>query len=126
MLTAGNALYFGCYDFNEAWFLIEMHVDVSWKWIRWHQFKAPEAGVDECDWQAPYLEQYLNETGTERICELYDRPKENTAPCRFVFFLYKTGAQKLNCQFGEFDLSEIQPVPERLLGVVEFESEDDD
>jgi hypothetical protein len=74
MLTAGNALYFGCYDFNEAWFLIEMHVDVSWKWIRWHQFKAPEAGVDECDWQAPYLEQYLNETGTERICELYDRP----------------------------------------------------
>lgn len=126
MPADGNVLYFGCYDFNEKWLLIEMQADVSWKWIRWHQFEVPEEGVDDANRQAPYLEQYLNEAGTERICELYDRPRGNTAPCRFVFFLYKTEAQKLVCQFGEFNLTETQPVPERLLGVVEFEAEDDD
>ena len=125
MLTNGNVLYFGCYDFNEEWLLIEMQADISWRCVRWHQFEVPETGVNPGNWQAPYLEQYLNEDGTQRICELYTSPRGNTAPCRFTFFLYKTGAPKLRCQFGEFDLTTTQPVPTRLEGVVEFESEDD-
>lgn len=125
MLQNGNALLYSCYDFNEDWLLIEMLVDVSWKWIRWHQFAVPQEGIDPSDWQAPYLEQYLNEAGTERVCALYSKPSENTAPCRFVFFLYKTGAKKLLCQFGEFDLTNPHNLPERLANAVEFESEDD-
>ena len=74
----------------------------------------------------PYLEQYLNEDGTEKICELYDTQEENVAPCRFVFFLYKTDDPKLISQFGEFDLTQVQPLPERLQNIVEFETEDDE
>ena len=125
MLPNGNVLFYGCYDYSDELLLIEMQVDVSWKWIRWHQFEIPQEGVDSADWQAPYLEQYLNDDGTERICELYDNPAENIAPCRFVFFLFKTDAPKLVCQFGEFDLTSPLPVPERLESIVEFESEED-
>ena len=116
-----NARLFKCYDFNEEWLLIEMQADVSWKQIRWHQFQVPEEGVPAGNWQAPYLEQYLNDTGTERICNLYDTPSDNRESCRFAFFLYKTDAPKMNCQFGEFDLTQRQALPERLLGVIEFE-----
>ena len=126
MLLNGNTLFYGCYDYNDDLLLIEMQVDVSWKWIRWHQFEVPQEGVDPSNWQAPYLEQYLNNDGTGKICELYDTPAENTVPCRFVFFLFKTGAPKLVCQFGEFDLTEPQAVPERLAGIVELESDEDE
>ena len=125
MVPNGNALFFGCYDYNEEWLLIEMQVDTSWKWIRWNKFEVPQNGINPSDWQVPYLEQYLNNDGTEKICDLYCNPKENTAPCRFAFFLYKTDAPKLICQFGEFDLTNPKVVPNRLLNVVAFESEDD-
>ena len=122
----GNALFYGCYDFSEALLLIEMQIDVSWKRIRWHQFAVPQEGVDPSNWQAPYLEQYLNADGTDRICPLYDTPAENTAPCRFVFFLYKTGAPRPSCQFGDFDLTAPQTVPARVMRIVETEEEDED
>ncbi|MBQ9149201.1 MAG: hypothetical protein IJX69_06535 [Oscillospiraceae bacterium] len=123
MPTNGNALFYGCYDFSDDLLLIEMQVDVSWKWIRWHKFQVPQPGMDPSNWQAPYLEQYLNEAGTERICDLYDTPAENTAPCRFTFFLFKTGAPKLVCPFGEFDLTAPEEVPARLQEVIEFEED---
>ena len=126
MRPTGNVLFYGCYDYNKDLLLIEMQVDVSWKWIRWHQFEVPQEGVDPSNWQAPYLEQYLNEDGTAMICDLYDTPTENTVPCRFVFFLYKTGAHSFRCQFGQFDLTAPQAVPARLLDIAETEDEDED
>ena len=124
MLPNGKALFFRSYDYNEEWLLIEMQIDLSWKWIRWHQFEVPQDGIDSANWQVPYLEQYLNDAGTERICDLYETPNENAAPCRFVFFLYKTDATKLICPFGEFDLTNPASMPDRLIGVVEFESDE--
>ena len=123
MIHNGNVLFYGCYDFNEEWLLIEMQADISWEWIQWHQFAVPEDGVEEENWQAPYLEQYLNLDGTEKICELYDTPESEKETCRFVFFLYKTEAPKLVCQFGEFDLLDPKCVPDRLVDIVEFESD---
>ena len=60
------------------------------------------------------------------ICDLYDTPTENTVPCRFVFFLYKTGAHSFRCQFGQFDLTAPQAGPARLLDIAETEDEDED
>ena len=126
MMNNGKCLEFGCYDYNSKILLIEMKIDVSWKWIRWSKFAVPVDGLAEDCWQAAYLEQYLNEDGTEKICDTYDTPAENTAPCRFVFFLYKSEGTKLLSQFGEFDLTNPGAVPERLAQIVEFEFEEDD
>ena len=58
MIPNVNTLFFGCYDYNEEWLLIEMQIDTSWKWIRWNKFEVPQESIDPSDWQVPYLEQY--------------------------------------------------------------------
>lgn len=35
----------------------------------------PEKGVQPNNWQTAFLEQYLNESGTEKICDLYGEHK---------------------------------------------------
>ena len=120
-----NVLFYGCYDFNDEWLLIEMLLDGTFKDIDWINIVVPEENMSPSNWQCAYLEQYLNEDGTERICDLYDVPAEAAAPCRVAFFLYKVGMPAVQTPFGSFDLSNPQPVPNRLIGVVEMESDDD-
>jgi len=121
-----NALFYGCYDFNEEWLLIELLVDGTCDDIDWGEIVIPEDGVCPADWQCAYLEQYLNADGTERICDLYDEPDEATAPCRVAFFLYKVGMPIVHTPFGDFDLTNPQNVPDRLIGVVELDCEDEE
>ena len=118
--------FFACYDYQEEWLLVEMAADVTPSRIPWHKFQVPAEGIGPDNWQAPYQEQYLNSDGTERICDLYDLPEEDTAPSRFVFFLYRDGSEKLVCPYGEYSLTDPQPLPQRLADIVEFESDEDE
>ncbi len=99
--------------------------------IDWGNIAVPEKELPRSSWQAPYMEQYLNENGTERICELFDEPTEKVKPCRVVFFLYKPApflcnvpAYTLQTPYGNFLLKNTTPVPERLKAIVEFEEVD--
>lgn len=112
--------YYGCYDFNEEWYLIELALDLPAPEIDWSQICAPEPGVKKEDWQAPYLEQYLNADGTEKICELYETP-DYKKPCRVAFFLYKVSASTLSTPYGDFELRTDTEVPRRLASIIEFE-----
>ena len=121
-----KVLFYGCYDFNDEWLLIEMQVNETCDNIDWGEIVVPQEDMKPGDWQCAYLEQYLNEDGTERICDLYDEPEEAVAPCRVAFFIYKIGMPVLRTPYGDFDLTDPQPVPERLVGGVEMESDEDE
>ena len=116
--------FFGCYSYNESCYLVEMLLYVPAYEINWSKFCVPQEGVRKADWQCAFLEQYLSEDGTEKICELYDEPEENVKPCRVAFFLFKVPADTLSTPYGNFLLSSDVPMPERLLDIIEFEEFD--
>ena len=112
--------FFDCYDYNKGWLLVEMKVDEYSDELDWMEFVVPEAKFDKEDWQVPYLEQYLNDDGTQTICKLYSEPKTPVKPCRFTFFLCKIKEKKLVTPYGEFSLKDPKPVPERLRRIIRF------
>ncbi len=113
---------FACYDFNNEWYLIEMNIPVSSSEIDWDGFDVPDDNLDSDEWQVPYLEQYLNADGTQRLCELYDEPDPPANPARIAFFIFKDGNPVLRTPYGEFPLI-AAPLPKRLAQVIEFEEE---
>ena len=115
------ATYYGCYDHNAEWYLIELALNVSASEILWEDMYVPEPGVKREDQQAPYLEQYLNEDGTAKLCGTYEVPKGQSPSSRVAFFLYKVPAPTLSTPYGEFPLAAGEAVPRRLEGLIEFE-----
>lgn len=123
--TAKDAVkFYACYDFSEEWYLIEMLLDLSAPDILWDRITVPQKGVSKLNWQAPYMEQYLNEAGSIKICDTYDMPKEDVRPCRVAFFIFKVSSKTLSTPYGDFPLSDANPVPDRLTGLIEFENVD--
>lgn len=115
---------YACYDFNEEWYLIEMLLDLSAPDIDWDKITVPEKGVSKLNWQAPYMEQYLNEDGDMKICDTYDMPQTAVRPCRVTFFIFKVSSKILSTPYGDFLLNDANPVPDRLKGLIEFENVD--
>ena len=115
--------YFGCYDYNDEWLLIEMLLNISSSEIAWDEIVVPNDELYDDDWQCPYMEQYLNDDGTEKLCEMYDEPEEPVKPCRVAFFIYKDEAEVLRTPYGEFDLSDVKKLPKLLKEIIEFEEE---
>ena len=114
--------FFGCYDFNEDWYLVEMLLDEPSSDVDLYEFFVPDENLDEDNWQCPYLEQFLNEKGTKRICELYDEPEKDVKPCRIAFFIFKECPGILRTPYGEFTLAG-SPLPKRLKDIIEFEED---
>ena len=116
----------GCYDFNEEWYLVEMILDETPARIDWGAMTVSAEGVDRANWQCPYMEQYLNAQGSEKLCETFDLPREDVRPCRVVFFLFKDEqkAATLCTPYGDFALASGAKVPARLARIVELEEAD--
>ena len=115
--------FYDCYNYNEDWFLVEMALNVRPSEIRWEKFTVPERGKKKSDWQVPYMEQYLNPDGTEKVCETYEEPEADEPPCRVVFFIFKHAPRILRTPYGKFPLAD-KELPERLRSLVEFEEVD--
>ena len=112
------------YRFNDEWLLIEMVLDVASSEIDWMSISVPDENLDEGDWQCPYMEQYLNADGTEKLCEVYDEPEEDVCPCRVAFFICDTEQPVLRTPYGDFPLDGEEELPARLKGIIEFDEED--
>ena len=63
---------FNCFSFNDEWYLVEMALTIPPQEIEFNKIVVPEEGVKERDWQTVLAEQFLNNDGTERICDLYE------------------------------------------------------
>lgn len=116
--------FYQCYDYGDDLLLVELLLDTPSDEIDWSAFVVPEEGIVPGNWQAPYLEQYLNPDGTQKLCPLYEEPRPAAKPCRVAFFLYKSSGQTLRTPYGDFDLTRAEPLPPRLTSLVEFEDVD--
>ena len=112
---------FNCFTFNDEWYLIEMALAIPPQEIQFDQIVVPEEGVKESDWQTVSAEQFLNNDGTERICDLYETPDNGDSDSRVAFFIYKTDSGILRTPYGQFALNGAEEVPERLKNIIEFE-----
>lgn len=92
--------------------------------IDWCSISVPQEKIAQSGWQCAYMEQYLNDSGTEKICETYDLPSNDAAPCRVVFFICKVPANALHTPYGDFKLQPSAAMPERLKNIIEFEDAD--
>ena len=117
----GKVQFYGCYDYNKEWYLVEMLIMEAFSDVDLYEFVVPEKGLDEDDWQCAYLEQFLNKDGTKRICKLYDEPETDVNPCRVAFFIFKDAPSILRTPSGEFKLAPGTPVPARLKKIIQFE-----
>jgi hypothetical protein len=78
-------------------------------------------GQEDSD-QAPYMEVYLNEDGTEVISDLH-QPETDTL--RIAFYLHYFDAQKkLESCYGPIDVPPIKEIPDRLKNLVPYEPVD--
>lgn len=114
---------YNCYRYNEEWYLIEMILNIKPSNILFDEFVVPEKGVQPNNWQTAFLEQYLNESGTEKICDLYDVPKDELPYSHVVFFIYKADAYVLRTPYGEFQLSSEMEIPRRLQQIIEVDED---
>jgi len=80
---------FNCFSFNDEWYLVEMALAIPPKDIKFNRIVVPEEGVKESDWQTVLAEQFLNNDGTERICDLYDIPDTDDSNSRVAFLFIK-------------------------------------
>lgn len=117
-------MFYSCYDYNDEWYLIEMLLDISAEEIDLDNMIVPQDGLDKDSWQVPYMEQYLDESGTKKVCDTYTTPVTEVKPCRIAFFIYKAGANMLHTPYGDFVLQPAGKVPQRLETIIEFNETD--
>ena len=114
---------FNCFGFNDEWYLVEMALSIPAKDIKFNKIVVPEEGVKESDWQTVLAEQFLNNDGTERICDLYDTPDTDDSNSRVAFFIYKTGSHILRTPYGQFELNDAEETPDRLKSIIEIDED---
>ena len=114
---------FHCFSFNDEWYLVEMALAIPPQEIQFDQIVVPEEGTKESDWQTVLAEQFLNNDGTERICDLYETPDNGASDSRVAFFVYKTDSNVLRTPYGVFELNGTEEVPDRLKKIIEFDED---
>ena len=114
---------FSCFSFNDEWYLVEMALSIPPKDIKFNKIVVPEEGVKESNWQTVLAEQFLNNDGTERICDLYDTPDTDDSNSRVAFFIYKTGSHILRTPYGQFELNDAEETPDRLTSIIEIDED---
>ena len=103
--------------------MVEMALTIPPQEIEFDKIVVPEEGVNERDWQTVLAEQFLNDNGTERICELYETPDSGDSDSRVAFFIYKTNSHVLRTPYGQFDLNDSEKVPDRLKDIIEIDDD---
>jgi hypothetical protein len=104
--------------------LIEIAVDTRPDDLDLGAFTQEEPGQPRENWQAPWMEQWLNESGERIVSEPFDPPPDNLTSSRVVFFLhYVSFDRPLITPAGEVALPAKAPLPPRL-SAVEYEPVD--
>ena len=102
--------------------LIELDIKAKHIDIEICEFTQRQNGVDRLDWQTPWDEKYLNAEGTEITGDWLEVPKDTTETTRLAFFLHFIDFDNpLTTPFGEIDLKQPEPMPNRLSSIIEYE-----
>jgi hypothetical protein len=86
------------------------------------RFDVGEFGQPDSD-QAPYDERFLSEDGSQIVAEGFDVPTGKRLRC--VFFLHNLDTTKpLKTSYGDVQVPQLQPMPDRLLRIISYEPVD--
>jgi hypothetical protein len=81
-------------------------------------FTQEEPGQPREDWQAPWMERWLDPSGERLLTEEFDPPPDGLSESRLVFFLHFLSFDRpLLTPTGPVDLPNATALPERLAGV---------
>jgi len=80
--------------------LVEMALTIPPQELQFSKIIVPEEGVKEMDWQTVLAEQFLNNNGTERICDLYETPDTDNSDSRVTFFIYVTSGSLFGREYS--------------------------
>ncbi len=124
LIKGKNLELIGIYTFRDEVKLIEMQIDETPLNIQFDDFYLGN-GKQNPNSQAPYLEQFLDSTGTVRVSSKYGEMNQETCPTRFTFFLYFLHVgDVINTPYGKYSVMQIQSMPKRLESIIEFEEND--
>jgi hypothetical protein len=98
--------------------LIEVAAAVAPSELDVGAFTQEEPGQPRENWQAPWMEQWLDESGENILTEPFDAPPENLTTSRLVFFLHYVALDRpLVTPAGEVPLPAPLQLPSRLQAV---------
>ena len=102
--------------------LLELEINSNHANIDIGEFTQKLEGIDRLNWQTPWDEKYLNETGTEVTGDWLKEPINSKDNTRLAFFFHFLDFGKpLETPFGEIALKQPTEIPARLQGLIEYE-----
>ncbi|WP_299214198.1 hypothetical protein [uncultured Aquimarina sp.] len=102
--------------------LIELGIKTNHKNIDIGEFTQEQHRIDRLNWQTPWDEKFLNDSGIKIIGDWINSPIDNSDFTRIVFFLHFVDFKKpLSTQFGNVELKTVKEMPKRLSNLIEYE-----
>jgi hypothetical protein len=124
MAEASSVAILGCYSIGrDPWHLIELRLRNVCEPIDFGAFILPLPGAQECDWQVPWDERLLDDSGEKQLADdvsLRRGPEILYGNPRLCFFMYLCSNEDLRTPFGSVRLPESTERPSRL-NFVQFE-----
>ncbi|QVK17824.1 hypothetical protein KHQ81_13435 [Mycoplasmatota bacterium] len=112
----------GVYEFDKDKVLVELTIDELSTEIRFNEFYLYEKNIKQIESQSPYLEQFLDKNGLNRISDIYGNMEQAVKPSRLVFFMFFVSEGSLiKTPYGDISVDKIKRLPERLRNIIEFE-----
>ena len=113
----------GVYKTNETSniYLLEFIINSSPIDVDVSSFVQKDDTISKESWQTAYDEHFLNDDGTKVIGTFLNQESLTGDKTRMVFFMYFIDLNKpLISQYGEIQLTNLSPVPDRLLKIIKF------
>lgn len=101
--------------------LIELQFDEAPDHIDVGQITQELEGQPTQNWQCPWDEKYLNESGEEIIGDYFDLPKDESKTRLLLFFHYLILSKPIRTQYGQLNLVTPYSLPDRLRDKVKYE-----
>ena len=109
-------------DKEEDVHLIELGIKTNHGTIEIGEFTQKQDGLDQLNWQTPWDEKFLNESGTKITGDWMNAPTDKSDFTRLAFFLHFIDLEKpLSTQFGNVELRTVEEMPKRLADIIEYE-----
>lgn len=100
--------------------LIELKMNSKASELILSEFTQEDKNLDKMDWQVPYEEVYLDNSGTRIIGDYFNIPEDEQT--RLAFFFHFLDFQKpLITPFGNVILNQPNKLPERLKSIIKYE-----
>ena len=110
------------YDKQNRIYLLEVQINQPPSEVDLSLFYQKDDSLPESDWQTAYDEQYLSSDGTSVIGDGFDSAVIPGDTTRVAFFMFLEDlSSPLTTPYGDFPISNVRELPERLSKIIVFD-----